>query len=364
MARSDLSPEREGRVLRIFVSYRRADTGGHAGRLYDALAARFGRDNVFMDIDTIELGVDFTSTITRAVASYDVVIALIGRGWLDAADRDGRRRLDDPKDFLRLELETALARDVFVIPTLVEGADMPPADRLPESLAPLPVRQGIELRDVAWHDDVERLIRRINRLGGQPEQPVPPVRKPSPAARVSRRTWIAVAAALGAVVAGATVVALLRSGSDGDRRVTAAENLLLGYVPEVVRTTCVPISWGDPNARASVECSAVRVTAYYHLYPSDDVMNARYAQKLEEVGVEPGSGDCTAASFRGDGPFEVEGEPAGRQLCYLDEDSPAIVSTDLRTSVGMEAFTIEGTGPTAAASLLRQWRCCLRTQAR
>src|SRR6476469_6508617 len=105
---------------KIFLSYRRGDSG-HAGRLYDALRSRFGAENIFMDIDAIEPGVDFAAVIDRAVDQCDAFIALIGRGWLDAVDAEGRRRLENPGDFVRLELESALERDVVIIPACVHG---------------------------------------------------------------------------------------------------------------------------------------------------------------------------------------------------------------------------------------------------
>jgi hypothetical protein len=153
--------------MRIFLSYRRDDASGHAGRLYDALSARFGAENVFMDIDTIDLGADFVEVITEAVASCDVLIALLGQQWLSATDAEGRRQLDNPDDFVRIELEAALERDVFVIPACVQGAPQPSSEQLPEILAPLARRHGAEIRDVGWHDDVRRLIERLERLEGE-----------------------------------------------------------------------------------------------------------------------------------------------------------------------------------------------------
>ena len=173
---------REPSPLRIFVSYRRDETSGHAGRLYDSLAAHFGPDHVFIDVDAIDLGTNFAQVIHRAVTSCDVVIALIGRAWVTATDAEGRRRLEDPDDFVRLELESALKRDVFVIPACVQGAGVPSPDVLPEALAPLAGRQGFELRDTAWHDDVKRLIRRLERLAAEKSQGAE-----APAPRLRRR---------------------------------------------------------------------------------------------------------------------------------------------------------------------------------
>jgi hypothetical protein len=195
---------------RIFLSYRREDTSGHAGRLYDALAERFGDENVFMDVDTIEVGADFAEAITRAVASCDAAIALIGRNWLAAADAQGRRRLDDPNDFVRLELVAALERDVPVVPALVQGAGHPGADELPTPIAPLARRQGVELDDEGWHDDVERLIERLERAVGAPARPARPTSTPW------WRTRRGALAAVGALLAVAAVIGIALVGFGDD----------------------------------------------------------------------------------------------------------------------------------------------------
>ena len=103
----------------IFISYRREDTSPEAGRLYDRLAGHFGKDQVFMDIDTIRPGVDFVEVINDSVASCEVLIAVVGKQWLTSTDEAGNRRLDDPEDWIRLEIAAALGRNIRVIPTLV-----------------------------------------------------------------------------------------------------------------------------------------------------------------------------------------------------------------------------------------------------
>src|SRR5262249_42731377 len=126
-----LEPERTPtRSANIFINYRREDSAGHAGRLFDRLSSHFaGRG--FMDIETIERGVDFVEVIEKAVGSCEVLIVMIGREWVRLKDASGRRRLDDPDDFVRLEIASALARDIRVIPVLVEGAPMPRSEDLP-----------------------------------------------------------------------------------------------------------------------------------------------------------------------------------------------------------------------------------------
>ena len=148
----------------IFVSYRRQESAHLAGRLYDRLASRFGEGQVFIDVDTIEPGVDFAEEIFRAVAACTVLLAIIGPDWLAAADERGDRRLDDPDDIVRLEIEAALARDVRVIPILVEGADMPERPDLPESLAGLARRNALHIRHDSFRSDAGRLVTAIERI--------------------------------------------------------------------------------------------------------------------------------------------------------------------------------------------------------
>jgi hypothetical protein len=144
---------------RIFISYRREETAYPAGWLYDRLADRFGSGQVFKDVDSIQLGDDFVEVITRAVGSCDVLLALIGDQWLTITDEHGRRRLDDPDDFVRLEIEAALTRKVRVIPILVDGARMPRADELPDSLVRLVRRQALELSPARFEFDTSRLFK-------------------------------------------------------------------------------------------------------------------------------------------------------------------------------------------------------------
>ena len=147
---------------RVFISYRREETAYPAGWLYDRLSSRYG-GQVFKDVDSIELGDDFVEVITRAVGSCDVLLALIGDQWLAITDARGRRRLDDPGDFVRLEIEAALTRNVRVIPILVEGARLPRADELPPSLAGLVRRQALELSPARFDFDTSRLLKVLDR---------------------------------------------------------------------------------------------------------------------------------------------------------------------------------------------------------
>ncbi|MFP5317518.1 MAG: toll/interleukin-1 receptor domain-containing protein [Acidimicrobiia bacterium] len=142
--------------VKVFISYRRDDADGHAGRLRDWLVRRFGEQQVFLDVAGIDPGEDFADKLAANVADCDVLLAVIGRRWITVADSHGRRRLDDPQDWVALEIRMALDRDVTVVPVLVSGAKMPTAADLPERLAPLARRNAIEIGP-QWGADVERL---------------------------------------------------------------------------------------------------------------------------------------------------------------------------------------------------------------
>jgi hypothetical protein len=177
--------------MKIFISYRREDSAGHTGRLYDSLEAHFGAENLFMDLSAIESGQNFVDAIKTAVGSCDALIAVIGKQWLTCTGPDGRR-LDDPRDFVRAEIGAALERGTPVVPVLVEGATMPPVEALPDALKPLAERLAHELSDQRWSYDIGRLIEATEKLGGAPR-------------RWERRTWLSLAAtaALVAILAAA-----------------------------------------------------------------------------------------------------------------------------------------------------------------
>lgn len=150
-------------MTRIFISYRRDDTKWATGRLFDHLSARFGDDQIFMDITTIEPGEDFVAVIENAIGRCSVLVAMIGIDWIDANDEAGNRRLDNPLDFVRLEIANALQRDIRVIPVLVDNAVMPRVDTLPDDLQALCRRHGLQLRNDTFRYDVSRLIEAIEK---------------------------------------------------------------------------------------------------------------------------------------------------------------------------------------------------------
>jgi hypothetical protein len=160
-------------VSLIFVSYRRQDTQSATGRLCDKLQAHFGADQVFHDIESIESGSDFAATIASKIAASSVVLVMIGRHWIDATSDDGRSRLFDPRDYVRLEIAAALQHGVPVIPVLVEGAAIPSPSKLPEPIAALATRQVHEITEQRWQYDSDLLVKQIEHF-------VPPEGTPTP----------------------------------------------------------------------------------------------------------------------------------------------------------------------------------------
>lgn len=146
---------------KVFLSYRREDSAAAAGRLSDRLVAELGDGNVFMDVDGIALGADFVKRLIEEVACCDTLLAVIGPRWLEVADEAGDRRLDDPNDFVRVEIAAALQRDIPVIPILLDGTKIPRVDRLPDDLKHLSRRNGLDVRQASFHSDVGRLIREL-----------------------------------------------------------------------------------------------------------------------------------------------------------------------------------------------------------
>jgi TIR domain-containing protein len=152
-------------MSKIFISYRRTDSADITGRIFDHLTLHFSRDDLFKDVDSIPLGVDFRKSISDAVQACDVVLAVIGRNWLSTQDKQEHLRLSNPDDFVRIELEAGLERNIPVIPVLVSGAEMPVREELPLSLQPLVYRHALLLRpDPDFSVDMSRLIRAVTEI--------------------------------------------------------------------------------------------------------------------------------------------------------------------------------------------------------
>ena len=158
-------------AAKVFVSYRRDDSAGYSGRVKDRLERAFGHTLVFMDVDAIPLGTNFEKILNEEVANCSVLLAVIGPNWFEARDEYGNRRLDNPRDFVRVEISAALQRDIPVIPILLDGARIPKSKQLPEDLKELASRNGLDVRHASFHKDMDRLISGLKGQLGQAGAP-------------------------------------------------------------------------------------------------------------------------------------------------------------------------------------------------
>jgi hypothetical protein len=184
----------------IFISYRREDSAGWTGRLSEHLRERFGPESIFMDIDTIQPGADFTEALQTAVSSCDVLLAIIGPEWATVTDKSGKPRLEDPTDWVRTEIATALKRKVRVIPVLVGGASVPTINLLPDDLDTLAQRQAHELTDKRWSYDVEQLVKT---LPAARQRPPTQLEATPTASRTGQFKWVVI----GVIVVAIAIIA-------------------------------------------------------------------------------------------------------------------------------------------------------------
>lgn len=230
-----------------FISYRREDAAGYAGRLRESLERRLGHARVFRDVDVLRPGQDFVQAIEARLAECRVMLVVIGREWLDARHPDGRRRLDDPFDFVRLEVATALARPgVLVVPVLVENAAMPAAAALPDGIQILARRHAVSVRDETWDADVDRLVALIEEAEAGS--------RPSRADRL--RPWLPWLGA--AAVLAATAVLVLP-------RVLGERSALSKDSPEQSTQTVSRTSTPDAAVPFAIDIPQVAEAAFDHL---------------------------------------------------------------------------------------------------
>jgi hypothetical protein len=157
----------------IFISYRRSDSQGESGRLFDDLVRHFGKPAVFMDVVGIDAGRDFRQAIDDSVQSCSVLLAMVGPLWLDTADEQGSRRLQNEADYVRLEIAAALRRDIPVVPVLLRGGKMPRSEQLPAEIADLAYRNAVELTHARWKSDIQVLIKALRPMLGEAAAPAP-----------------------------------------------------------------------------------------------------------------------------------------------------------------------------------------------
>ncbi len=158
----ELQEEHGQAAIHLFISYRREDSPDVCGRIYDRLIQQFGKEAVFKDVDSIPLGVDFRTYLEDVISKCAVMLAVIGDGWFDTKGPEGKCRLFDSRDYVRIEIESALKRNIPVVPLLVRNAQLPEESELPDSIKALVFRNGLQIRaDPDFHHDMDRLIEGI-----------------------------------------------------------------------------------------------------------------------------------------------------------------------------------------------------------
>ena len=250
----------------IFISYRRDDTEGEAGRLFDDLTRAFGEDAVFMDVSAIQPGTDFRKAIDDNVACCGVLLAIIGPTWATITGSDGQRRLDNPNDYVRLEIASALARNIAVIPVLVHDAHMAHADQLPDGLKDLAYRNSVEITHARWNSDVQLLIQALTQYvhatkatetdtvhATVPVQlPPPHASQPAPPRTKSSTPLLAGLAVLAVIVIGFVLFFALRGSpsSASNASTTVPQPNVSPAANPATATAANPMSgrWTNPSA--------------------------------------------------------------------------------------------------------------------
>jgi TIR domain len=284
--------------------------------LFEGLKARFGEDRVFIDLAGIEPGRDFRSIIDEHVGSCDVLLALIGRNWLHAADKDGRRRLDTPEDFVRLEIAAALRRDIAVIPVLVQGAAMPSKEELPPDLQALTWRNAAELRHTRWDADFAELATTLQSHSGS----VGPSEAHSP--RRPRWRW-PVLAALSLAVLAIAVTIVLRLDNVEMPKLSDAHNSPSSGAAGVVEAAPIPAIGLDGRWKGTVT------------YDWGPTFDETFALRLV------GGTVAGSAGFLGHGRTILDGSLKGRSLRFVTKRA-TMAGGDQPEAINHYAGTIEG----------------------
>jgi hypothetical protein len=286
---------------KIFINYRVQDTAAETGRLVDALKQAFYEDQIFMDIEKLEPGVDFRQALARSLETCDVLFAIIGTEWT-GTDKNGNSRIKQPEDWVRIELETAFKRDIRAIPILMGGASLPAMEDLPESLYPLLNRQTYEISNKRWSYDTEQLINFLKKIGFTPKKPEPPL--PQQSAGVGK--WLIYGLFALAVLA----IGVLLFESSGNKR--AQEDLTVNPIEndagKIIRNADDNSSSGfagDTDAVKEENIPAVPVNVAGAWY---DAVN-QYTMYIEQTGSTLQLKSITAAGITtGEGLGTVEGD--------------------------------------------------------
>ena len=360
---SEDAPEQANREDTVFVSYRRDDSADVVGRIIDRLHAGLVDHDIFRDVDDIPLGADFQQAISEKVGTATVVLVAIGPRWLTATSHEGTRRLDDPNDFVRLEVQAAVQRDIPVIPLLVGGAEMPSADSLPEGLRPLAFRNGIPIRpDPDFDNDVRRLMSALEKQKtGERDKRIAELDSAAAAAEASH-DWAAATAALARLAdlapdyPGLTErIAEAQSRSSVTTLTARAERAadegrwseVLALIHEI-RT--IDPNWKDQDRLEEAAHSRQSLTAARALFASGDLVAAR-GMVDDLLDREQGDAELTALSAEIDAALAAK----RRRRTMVAISAVVVVAVAVAAVVGLLTRTSdEGTQPVAGGDSSEQ----------
>jgi flagellar biosynthesis GTPase FlhF len=254
---------------RIFINYRREDSRADARSVYQRLERVFGKNRLFMDVDTIQKGRDFTKVLDEHLAQSDVMLAVIGNRWLTAQDEQGARRLDDPADFVRVEIARALDRDIAVIPVLVDGAKLPKASDLPDELKPLSRRQASIVTHENFGSDVEGLARDLKAM-----------QRPG-----VRHRWLggAIAAALLLAIAGYGASVWIEAAREATRQAVLDEQRKAAEAEAARQAAAQQKAAEEAAARQAAEAEAARLAALQKAAEEEAARQAAAQKAAEEA---------------------------------------------------------------------------------
>lgn len=325
----------------IFISYRRSDSAGHTGRLADDLGEKLVGQALFRDIEAIEAGEDFVEALARAVGECAVMLVVIGPTWAKVTANDGQRRLHQAGDFVRMEVEAALARNVRVIPVLVGDAQIPNPEDLPESMAPLLRRNAYSISDRRWQYDIDRLLEILVRIPGvtghKPDSvaaAAPPVESiplsRMPAARAALPTWAKIALAVVGVLFALGVISSFMPDPSADEPSTAGAPTTQG----------APIAPEDDDVAAAVEGLWVIENGFYYGFTRDGddllVFSGESIDPTKDQAGAAGGMDYKGAELRGEVAVD------GRRLQVTLIDSFSGDTELLQVEVSPDGNTMQG----------------------
>jgi hypothetical protein len=345
----------------IFMSYRRDDSGGHVGRLYDALSAKFGSDRIFVDIDHIGAGQDFVQVVDEAVARCAVLLVVIGKRWAGTG-RVGKRRIDSSGDFVRLEVAGGLRRQgLRIIPVLVGGATMPGPAELPDDIKELTRRNAFELSDTRWKDDVARLVTQLDSALGPTALPritLPTLPRTITIPAGLPRTlppwgkWVAVGGAV--LVVGFIARGLFAHGGSASPTVPAIGPGQLSIAPNPPKALPAQLPSAGHTALAGAQSwrsDAVLTQISARLQSSDGTAGSYYELDYAFRSPTDGAGLQIATGIPGKPPVSKSLSPAGRAAMFALPgdfiDLPAAVRAardsgglvgDLKTGIVSSSF--------------------------